>query len=117
MSHHHKINYIEIPVKDLATSKAFFSQVFAWDFVDYGPDYAAIANGGINGGIYTSDVTVSTARGSVLVVLYSEDLERSQQQVLEHGGKTVKDVFAFPGGRRFHFSDPNGNEYAIWSDK
>ncbi|MFT4994754.1 MAG: putative enzyme related to lactoylglutathione lyase [Paraglaciecola sp.] len=117
MSQHHKINYIEIPVKDLATSKVFFTQVFAWNFVDYGPDYASINNGGINGGIFLSDETVSTATGSVLVVIYSENLEHSQQRVLEHGGKIVKGIFTFPGGRRFHFSDPIGNEYAIWSDK
>lgn len=117
MSQHHKINYIEIPVKDIATSKAFFTQVFAWGFVDYGPDYAAITNAGIDGGIFLSDVTVSIASGSVLVVLYSENLEQSQHRVIEYGGKTVKNIFAFPGGRRFHFCDPNGNEYAIWSDK
>ena len=117
MSQQHKINYIEIPVKDVATSKAFFTQVFDWGFVDYGPDYASITNAGIDGGFFLSDVTVSTATGSVLVVIYSENLARSLQQVLQHGGKTVKDIFAFPGGMRFHFSDPNGNEYAVWSDK
>lgn len=117
MSNHHKINYIEIPVKDVVASKTFFKRAFNWDFVDYGPDYAAITNAGIDGGIYQSDTTVSVQRGSVLVVLFSDSLEASEAQVVKSGGKIVKDIFSFPGGRRFHFSDPNGNEYAIWSDK
>ena len=117
MSNHHKINYVEIPVKNIALSKAFFSQAFGWGFVDYGPDYAAITNAGIDGGFFASNLCVSTQKGSVLVVLYSESLEQTLSSVIKCGGKTIKDIFSFPGGRRFHFADPNGNEYAVWSDK
>jgi uncharacterized protein len=117
MSNHHKINYIEIPVKDITASKAFFGKAFAWGFVDYGPDYAAITGAGIDGGFFTSTLSASTEKGSVLVVLYSETLEQTQQSVVANGGKIIKEIFSFPGGRRFHFSDPSGNEYAVWSDK
>jgi hypothetical protein len=116
MSNHHKINYIEIPVKDIDVSKRFFSQVFNWAFVDYGPEYAGITGAGIDGGLFVSDTTVSTTTGSVLVVLYSANLEQSEQSIREHGGKIAKPIFEFPGGRRFHFCDPNDNEYAVWSD-
>jgi uncharacterized protein len=113
---HHKINYIEIPVKALASSKAFFNQVFGWTFVDYGDDYAAIIGAGINGGLYSSDNQVSVQQGSVLVVLYSADLAKTEQAIIHAGGSIIKPVFEFPGGRRFHFGDVNGNEYAVWSD-
>ncbi|MDP5130391.1 MAG: VOC family protein [Paraglaciecola sp.] len=117
MSQHHKINYIEIPVKGLASSKAFFKQVFGWSFVDYGDDYAGIVGAGIEGGLFSSDLTVSTKTGSVLLVLYSENLAKTQQAIIAAGGGIVEPTFDFPGGRRFHFADVNGNEYAVWSDK
>lgn len=116
MSQHHLINYIEIPVKDMETSKDFFAQAFGWSFVDYGPDYASISDAGIDAGLFVSDKTVSTETGSVLVVMYSENLESSETRITGCGGKIVKPIFAFPGGRRFHFADLNGNEYAVWSD-
>lgn len=117
MSHHHKINYIEIPVKDIQATKQFFANVFDWQFVDYGEDYAAIVNAGIDGGFFSSNQTVSTANGSVLVVLYSADLAASQTSIEQAGGLISKPIFSFPGGRRFHFTDGNFNEYAMWSDK
>lgn len=117
MSQHHKINYIEIPVKALASTKAFFKQVFAWSFVDYGDDYAAIQCAGIDGGFYSSDNQVSIKNGSVLVVLYSNDLATTQKAIVAAGGSIIKPIFDFPGGRRFHFADVNGNEYAVWSEK
>ena len=117
MSQHHKVNYIEIPVKALASSKAFFSQVFDWDFVDYGDDYAAITGAGIDGGLYVSEQNVAVENGSVLVVLYSDNLAKSEQLILSAGGSIKVPTFEFPGGRRFHFCDKNNNEYAIWSDK
>ncbi|MEO9944633.1 MAG: VOC family protein [Paraglaciecola sp.] len=117
MSQHHKINYIEIPVKALASSKAFFKKAFGWDFVDYGDDYAAISGAGIDGGLYVSENCVSADHGSVLVVLYSDDLIKSEQAILSAGGSIKTPIFNFPGGRRFHFLDRNNNEYAMWSDK
>ena len=117
MSQHHKINYIEIPVKALASSKAFFNKVFGWEFVDYGDDYAAITGAGIDGGLYVSEHNVSADKGSVLVVLYSDDLAQSQTKIEAAGGTIKTPTYEFPGGRRFHFHDGNKNEYAIWSDK
>jgi predicted enzyme related to lactoylglutathione lyase len=117
MSQHHKINYIEIPVKALASSKAFFKQVFGWEFVDYGDDYAAINGAGIDGGLYVSEYSVSADKGSVLVVLYSDDLVKSQTSIESAGGKIKIPTFEFPGGHRFHFTDGNDNEYAVWSNK
>jgi len=117
MSQHHKINYIEIPVKALASSKAFFNQVFGWTFVDYGDDYAAINGAGIDGGLFVSEHNVSADKGSVLVVLYSDDLVKSQAAIISAGGTIKTPTFQFPGGHRFHFCDGNENEYGVWSDK
>ncbi|WP_417665423.1 VOC family protein [Pseudidiomarina sp.] len=113
---HEKINYIELPARDIEATKAFFTEAFGWTFVDYGPDYAAIENAGLDGGFYRSDLVASTTTGSALVVLYSKELEASQTRVEETGGKIIKPIFDFPGGRRFHFTCPSGNEYAVWSD-
>jgi uncharacterized protein len=117
MSLHHKINYIQIPVKALASSTAFFKQVFGWSFVDYGDDYAGIVVAGIEGGLFSSDLQVSTKNGSVLIVLYSENLAKTQQAIIAAGGTVVVPEFDFLGGRRFHFAGINDNEYAVWSDK
>lgn len=111
-----KINYVEIPSRDLEITKAFFSSAFGWSFVDYGPDYVAIENAGLDGGFYRSDKVATPESGSVLVVLYSSELEETAKKVTSSGGKVVQDIFNFPGGRRFHFTDPNGNEYAVWSE-
>ena len=117
MKENEKINYVEFPAKDMEATKKFFISAFGWDFVDYGPEYIAFSNAGIDGGFYKSDLSSSAEEGSALVVLYSEDLEESQMKVEKSGGKIIKSIFPFPGGRRFHFSDPSGNELAIWSDK
>jgi hypothetical protein len=116
MNEHKKINYLEIPARDIIATKRFFSTVFGWTFQDYGPDYTAFADAGIDGGFFRSDLRVSTADGSVLIVFYSSDLEQTREQIVAAGGAIVKPVFLFPGGRRFHFCDPNGNEYAVWSE-
>ncbi len=115
MNTHNKINYIEIPVKDINSAKTFFSDVFGWSFTDYGPEYASFSEG-VDGGFYKADLSVSTKSGSPLIVLYSKNLEASLSKVETSGGKILKPVFEFPGGQRFHFSDPNGNEYAVWSE-
>jgi len=117
MNIHEKINYLEFPAKDIAKTKAFFSTVFAWSFTDYGPEYTAFSEAGIDGGFYKSELTCTTANGSVLVVVYSNDLEQTQSKIEAAGGSVIKPIFTFPGGRRFHFADPNGNEYAVWSDQ
>ncbi len=117
MAEHEKLNYVEFPSKDLAATKTFFGEVFGWSFVDYGPEYTVFSNEGLDGGFFQSELSVSTAQGSALLVFYSEALEQTQTKILDAGGEIVKPIFAFPGGRRFHFSDPNGNEYAVWSDR
>lgn len=116
MNLHEKINYLEFPAKNIEAVKAFFNTAFGWSFTDYGPDYTAFSNAGIDGGFFRSDQTASTDNGSALVVFYSENLEKTQANIKDAGGAMVKPVFSFPGGRRFHFADPNGNEYAVWSD-
>ncbi|MCJ8339601.1 MAG: VOC family protein [Pseudomonadales bacterium] len=114
MQDHHKINYLEIPALDMQATKNFFSAVFEWGFTDYGPEYCSFDNAAIDGGFYLADKVASVASGSVLIVLYSDDLSSSAAKVTEHGGSIVRETFSFPGGSRFHFKDPNGNEFAVW---
>ncbi len=111
---HHAIDYIEFTSADLAATKAFYTAAFGWQFNDYGPEYCGIVgNGGEMGGIHQNP---QASRGSgVLVVLFSDDLEASHAAVVAAGGEIVKDTFDFPGGRRFHFRDPSGNELAVWA--
>ena len=111
------INYVEFPAKDLELAKNFFSSVFDWSFTDYGPEYTAFTNSGINGGFFQSDLKSTTDVGAALIVFYSKNLEDSQTKIEKAGGSIVKAIFSFPGGRRFHFYDPNGNEFAVWSDQ
>lgn len=113
---HHKIDYIEMPSANIGNTKTFFNQVFGWEFTDYGPDYTAVNNAGIGAGFYQTDLSCQTQNGSVLVVLYSNNIEQSLQQVEQAGGTIIKPIFSFPGGRRFQFNDPNGNEFAVWSE-
>ena len=117
MNHHEKINYIEFPAKDIQAVKSFFSDVFGWTFVDYGPDYAAFSNEGVDGGFFKSELSSNTSNGSALTVFYSDNLEATKTKIENAGGVIVQAIFSFPGGRRFHFSDPNENEFAVWSDK
>ena len=116
MNEHEKINYVEFPAKDIEATKTFFSSVFEWSFIDYAPDYVAFSNQGIDGGFFKSDLSMSTDNGSALIVFDSNALEKTQSKIKNAGGKIIKPIFYFPGGRRFHFSDPNGNEFAVWSD-
>ena len=113
---HETINYLELPSRDLDKTKAFFQTALGWEFADYGPEYSAFANAGIDGGFYLTDKILSTDNGSALLVLYSDNLEQTEATLIEAGASILKPVFSFPGGRRFHFADPNGNEYGVWSD-
>ena len=117
MLEHEKINYVEFPAKDLPATKAFFTSLFGWSFEDYGPEYTAFSHAGINGGFFQSDLKATTDTGSALIVFYSRELEQTQAKIEAAGGLIIKPIFSFPGGRRFQFSDPNGNEYAVWSDQ
>ena len=111
-----KINYVEYPAHNLAATKQFFTDVFQWVFVDYGSEYTAFSNAGINGGFYQSSLKATADKGSALVVFYSKSLEYTQQKVEKAGGIISTAIFNFPGGRRFHFIEPSGNEFAVWSD-
>ena len=92
--------------------QAFFKSAFGWTFVDYGPDYTAFSGGGMEGGFYKSERRARSAEGSALVIFYSEDLAATQARVEAAGGDILQPIFEFPGGRRFHFAEPSGNEFA-----
>ncbi len=107
------INYIEFKTNNIKAVKAFYNKVFDWVFTDFGPDYTAFSNSGLQGGFEQSDEAITIGP---LVVLYHEDLDLIKAAVIDAGGSISKDIFAFPGGSRFHFLDPSGNELAVWSD-
>ncbi len=109
-----KIDYVELETSDLGLSKAFFNQAFGWTYVDYGTQYADIENAGLGGGL---SVAGEAGPKPALVILKADDLEAAQKQVEAAGGVIVREIFSFPGGRRFHFSEPGGNELAVWSQK
>ena len=115
MSQHEKMDYIEFSAKNLLETKTFFTHVFGWTFEDFGPDYTAFDNAGLRGGFFHSDLSASTANGSALMVFFSHDLEATQDKIIQSGGKVIKPIFSFPGGRRFHFTEPSGNEFAVWA--
>jgi|TARA_B110000879_G_scaffold73928_1_gene103289 predicted enzyme related to lactoylglutathione lyase len=117
LSNHDKINYLEFPSRDITKTKAFFSAVFDWTFTDYGPEYTAFANAGTDGGFFLSAQASTTDNGGALVVFFSDSLEQTQAAIEAAGGVITRSIFSFPGGRRFHFIDPNGNEYAVWSNQ
>jgi hypothetical protein len=111
--HDRRIDYIEFGATDIGKTKQFYQRVFGWKFEDYGPDYTSFQDGRLSGG-FTKDAPVRPA--SPLVVIYAARLEDVEAQVRQAGGKIVRNTYSFPGGRRFHFSDPSGNELAVWSD-
>ncbi len=108
------INYVEFKANDLEKIKKFYSEVFGWTFMDYGPTYVAFSDSGLAGGFEKTDEPITN---SALVVLYHQDLGVIKNRIVEAEGKISKDIFEFPGGKRFHFIDPSGNELAVWSDK
>jgi predicted enzyme related to lactoylglutathione lyase len=107
------INYIEFKAKDLERTKEFYSKCFDWTFTDYGATYIAFSNSGLEGGF---EKTENDIVNGVLIVLYHNDLKLIKGKIIAAGGKITKDIFSFPGGRRFHFLDPSGNELAVWSE-
>jgi uncharacterized protein len=126
---HHTIDYIELSVRDLIAAKRFYAEAFGWKFNDYGDTYAGIQGEHREvGGLAQSDEigadevgadevgAIEVKAGCPLVILYSNALEASLEAVVTAGGKIVQPIFSFPGGRRFHFADPSGNELAVWSD-
>ncbi len=116
MNLHEKINSVELHAKDLEATKAFFQAVFGWSFVDYGPEYTSFENQGLDGGFFKSDLASSPQNGAALVIFYSNQLEATLAKVEKAGGSIVRPIFSFPGGRRFLFTEPSGNEFAVWSE-
>ena len=108
-----RIDYLEFPCTDIGTTQRFYSEIFGWKFEDYGPEYTSFHDGRLSGG-FTTGKAVST--GGLLAVIYSTGLEDLERKITGAGGVIVKSAFDFPGGRRFHFADPSGNELAVWSD-
>lgn len=113
-STHHTIDYVEFTVRDLVAAKRFYAAAFGWQFNDYGPEYAGIkGDEGEVGGLHQTD---QLRTGGPLVILYSNDLEKTLDAVRSAGGKIVREPFLFPGGRRFEFTDPSGNELGVWAE-
>jgi predicted enzyme related to lactoylglutathione lyase len=114
---HHTIDYVELAVTDLERAKRFYASAFGWRFTDYGPEYAGIQGPGGEadpeaGGLrLDAEVTM----GGPLILLYSEDLDQTLSAVTAAGGRVVDGPYDFPGGRRFHFLDPSGNQLGVWS--
>ena len=105
------INYIEFKAKNLEEVKTFYTKVFGWTFTDYGPNYTAFSSSGLEGGFEKTDAKIVNG---VLVVLYHDNLDAIKKEVLDANGKISVDIFSFPGGKRFQFLDPSGNELAVW---
>lgn len=111
------IDYVEMPSRDLAATKRFFAALFGWSFEDYGPDYAAFDDGRMTGGFFAAGETWPATTACPLVVFYAPELEMSRADVVRLGAMLTRDIFDFPGGRRFHFQAPGSGEFAMWSDK
>ena len=108
------INYVEFKTRDLEKIKVFYTASFGWTFVDYGSTYIAFSESGLEGGFEKTEKEIING---ALVVLYHKNLALIKNKIIESNGKISKDIFSFPGGHRFHFIDPAGNELAVWSDK
>jgi len=106
------INYIEFQVSDITRTKEFYEKAFGWTFTDYGPDYCEFSDGHMKGGFETG----TPQKGGALIVLYGTDLKLLQQSIEKAGGVITKEIFEFPGGKRFHFEDLDGYEFAVWSE-
>jgi predicted enzyme related to lactoylglutathione lyase len=116
MQHPHidrAIDYIEFTAPNLIEIKKFYGEALGWTFQDWGEEYVTFSDGRVDGGFSRGP----SRPGGPLVILYTPGLEEIQQKILSAGGIIIKDTFSFPGGRRFHFADPAGNELAVWSDK
>ena len=111
------IDYVEMPSRDLLATKQFFAGLLGWTFQEYGPDYFAFEDGRIAGGFFAAAETWPDASACPLVVFYSAELEMMRAEAVRLGAELTRDIFAFPGGRRFHFRAPGSGEFAVWSDR
>jgi uncharacterized protein len=116
MPENNRIDLVEFPASGpeaVAAARGFYSAVFGWSFTEYGDEYVDTADSGVTAGFNGSGG--DTQQGAPLAVLYVDDLEAARERVTAAGGSLRHDIYAFPGGRRFHFVDPAGNELAVWS--
>ncbi|MBB3678514.1 VOC family protein [Modestobacter versicolor] len=112
---HHAIDYVELTVLDLAEAQRFYADAFGWEFTAYGDSYAGIRSRSGDGEVGGLALGTDVRPGGPLVLLWSADLDRTLAAVESAGGRVVQGPYGFPGGRRFHFSDPSGNELGVWS--
>jgi len=112
--HDHRIDYIEMGATDIQATRRFYERAFGWKFTDYGPDYTSFEDGRLTGGFHTER---APSRGGALVILFAVDVADAERRVVDAGGTITTPTFSFPGGRRFHFTDPSGNELAVWTDR
>jgi hypothetical protein len=108
-----KIDYVEFPSSNRAATSAFFASAFGWGMVSYGPDYDGLEQAGIDGGIDQSKDRV----GGTMAIVRTDDLDGAERRVVAAGGVITRAQFDFPGGRRFHFREPGGNEMAVWTER
>jgi uncharacterized protein len=113
MNRNKTIDYVEFQASDLAAIRQFYGQVFGWEFEDYGPDYTSFKDGRIAGGFSRGP---GSSGSGPLIVIFVDDLQSAEKQIAEAGGRISKPIFSFPGGSRFHFTDPCGNELAAWTE-
>ncbi|MEG0185521.1 MAG: VOC family protein [Stenotrophomonas sp.] len=116
MTRERRLDYVEFASRDPAASRAFFEAVFGWSFVDYGPDYTAFDDGRLQGGFFRG-TPQRASEGAPLLVVYADQLAPMEEAVRAAGGEIVRGVFSFPGGSRFQFVEPGGNELAVWSER
>ncbi|MCX6954226.1 MAG: VOC family protein [Verrucomicrobia bacterium] len=110
-----RLDYLEFATRDVAAAARFYAAAFGWTFTDYGPDYTSFTDGRLSGGFFRDPA--ASGKTNPLAVLYSDNLESTAQRIASAGGQIVKPAFDFPGGRRFHFTDPTGLELSVWSDR
>ncbi|MEO0573994.1 MAG: VOC family protein [Pseudomonadota bacterium] len=115
MARNIRVNYVELPAADFAAIETFYRDAFGWSFTSFGPEYHAFNDGAFDGGFYRSELVSRQDNGSTLIVLLSDDLQHSYDAVVSNGGRIHKEIFSFPGGSRFHFLDPHGNELSVWT--
>jgi predicted enzyme related to lactoylglutathione lyase len=109
-----RIDYVELNVADVARSKTFYGEAFGWSFKDYGPDYCEFGDGRLTGGFAKGE---ARGAGGPLVILYADDLADIERRIKTAGGRIVQAAYDFPGGKRLHFADPDGYEFAVWSPR